>query len=798
MVIASLSDLVGRHIAHMEVLDGTWKAHTDNVAARCLGAPISAAVGLSVAKAGVFLDGHALFNVKWDELTHSITFGHNEYDNPIGRIYFDNFGMSFLGIISASPGSKAYAVRGTTSGRYKTQRRLKGGSGTWEDSVDLVLGTTFVDTLKFFAELGGEDVTDRVTTTAVSGLSTTYDMATVDGMSFDPTSFTITTDPSITGEGHVYSKFNGVFRNEKERKEWEWKGHSDDFRGRSQMHDAHQAILRQAASAIGVPKPLASKTLSIAELHNLSSMIKNSEDPDVELYTDRAQKRGGQYFQDLLNASLEENWAGDILGAPPVLNPELKALRERNSAWLQKEAVPNMGYTLKNCVSDPEYEEHINKIDTTKIEENYKMFYESSEYLDCSFASYVEAYQREVVEITPYLKDVEGCWGEKYATFLQDEAYLNIWRIRIGSESYDGAKKEVYESYVKVLLLCPEHSEVPDKILGVLVAEVLDVQIKKSHWNNSNNSFVAASTKNMVESNIDFPDFTEIIEEYMIIATEMYQGLGGYERMSEVFEKIIINANYTEERLGLWNPKGLTEAAKAVGKELPSSESGFLRTVDKWGTKSGETLKVLAFGSIGGFFLTHVIDDGTTNLMSAINLPLLGAVQLLYGESDKSFLIAKRLGAWMTTNVKVENGQLEKITSDFSAFYGDDGVIQSSEVYQTLRGSADRFSKVFASAFHTFGMVVSGNSLRTEVQQRKVVPLPYILKCIKLFHKAFKVGMPGVTRTLGWIGPLSKALLVVDLVQMFISWILRLLKPRPDPIRTFIDGPLKRDGYTLE
>eukprot|EP00737_Agarophyton_chilense_P003937 gb/GEZJ01004756.1/.p1 GENE.gb/GEZJ01004756.1/~~gb/GEZJ01004756.1/.p1 ORF type:complete len:797 (-),score=94.15 gb/GEZJ01004756.1/:329-2719(-) len=795
MVIASLSDLVGRHIAHMEVLDGTWKAHTDNVAAHCLGAPISAAVGLSVAKAGVFLDGHALFNVKWDELTPSITFGHNEYDSHIGRIYFDNFGMSFLGIISASPGSKAYAVRGTTSERYKTQRRLKGGSGTWEDSVDLVLGTTFVDTLKFFAELGGEDVTDRVTTTAVSGLSITYDMATVDGMYFDPTSFTITTDPIITEEGRVYSKFDGVFRDEKERKEWEWKGLSDDFPGRSQIHAAHQAILRRTASSIAVPKPLASKTLSVLQLHNLTSLIRNNDDPDVEPFTDRAQRRGGQYIQDLLNASLEGNWAGNILGAVPTLNQNLRAVRDRHSAWLQKEAVPNMGYTLLNCVSDPEYKEHIEKIDVDKIDENYQSYSESLEFFDCSHHTYVEGYQREVVEIRPYIEDEAGNWGTKYATFLQDETFLNMWRIRIATNMYDNPKKDVYESYVKLLLLFPDDSKIPGKVLGVLVSELLGVQITKGIWNGVGTSFLAASTKAMVESSLDFPDFKEKIEEYKTVATEMYQGLGSYERMGEVFEQILIKANYTKVQLRAWGPRELTGAARAVGEELPSSESGFLRTVEKWGTTSGETLKTMAFGGLGGYLLTHVLDDGSISLISATKLPLIGAVRLLYADSDKSFLIAKRLGDWMETNLKIENDKLEKCGSNFSAFYDQNGVVESSVVNNVLGSDTDRFSDMYASSFHVFGSMVSGNALHEAMEQGGSF-IEKIKETIRFFTDNFAHAKLSVQRSMAWNGPLTAICGVLGLISVFISWLIGLFSPRPDPIKTFIDGPLTRDGYT--
>lgn len=796
----TLASLFGCHFG-IEVLEGKgkWLPHEGEVAARCFGKPATAARGLTIAKDCAYVDGQMLQNVKWHSSSHGITFGGGGYDGPMGQLAIDRHHTSFVGTMSASTTSEIKAVRGyNTAVHYKTWR--KAVDGTCEDWDDLLIATEFVDgVLERVFKLGTTDVSDRTSVTAVEEWETTYEMVEGVGMEPEHDSFMIATTLDFSD---FTSHFTGWYQDDTSpegTEKWDWEGTSYTPENQKATRDAHIALLQKKAPP-AVPKKK-SATLTVQDLNSIASLDPNGKLESGEIvFKDRAQEKAGEHIQNMLLYSLQGGnssgeWIDQLFRGRPSLKESLVNIQKRHKEWFEKEAIPNMGQILHDNVSDLEYKEILEKIAEDVIEKNYEAFGESEDYARASQEVYLVAYREVVDEIRPYLDDPDTDWGEAYFNFLTSENFLNNWAIQVASDQYDNVKQTMYEQNVKLTLLCEEDSDVPREVLSIMMSTILGVNISNVIWNDEMRPFVEKSVRELLEGTIDFPtEVGESIDDYKQIAQETLESLTSMDQLVQFFAEIVTRSHHGEA-LKKWSPAWMSEAAEDIAKDKPT---GTLKTVKKWGSKFGECMKTIGFGALGGFLLYNVFAGESDNIIQDISLTIIGGVFLL---ESASRLIPKKLGKWVSKKITALDDSLQASLKKFTKWFGKEGVDPDSTIAKILgKNKSAFFAKRLGPALAVFGIALAAMALKFAIGAGDIANT--VFESINLIIEIAGLVFIGLELAgFAWAGPaglfIAIAGLVVTLFQVIWN-IFRPPTPPPDPIKEYVNGPLKVAGFTRE
>lgn len=799
-----------------KVLDGEWVDHENPFGDVCKAKTVEHARGLTVTRTGAFYDGVPLHNVQYCAATHSMRFGAPEVEGPIGTLYLNAPMTQYVGMWASSPSAAPQTVRGVnTSQLYSTE--LTDANAKTSKGPDLMIGTKWVqepfgDILKQVVMLGDRDVSSRCAVSIVEDMWTySYSMRAENNpiSGSDPSTFSIKVVPH-PGEQPV-STFSGTYTDNKSVT-YNWKGTSITQTSNSLEDAAHLSLLNTSvenlssngestrafeAPASAIASESSTDSLSLSDLLNVSTMTPDGKTADGEnKYLDRAQDRTAEYFQNLLLASLDESWRSSLYGDAPYLTPGCKVLQEKHATWLKAEAVPNMGLILHDNVTDSTHSSIVAKINRDKIAEHYSSLSSSTDYEELSQALYIEGYGDAVPGITPYLKDKEGNWGEKFHDYITSDAFLNVWAVQVASNEFKNVKEVMYELWVKLTVLCPKGSTKPNEALSVMYSTILNSQYTNAKWIEDMKPQLAQAIENLLHGTIDFKD--EILQknaqEQRKIAQSMVSGLDNEAELLDILNDLFTLISLEREKAVSAVQEDEVVAVIENGGRFGALRSAF----STWGTKAFACLKVIGFGAIAGYFLYQVIGDKGADAPADIGLTVIATGFIIKGM--ESFL-ATSLGRWLTTTISgaAGDGILRGMLTKFTNWFSKEGVVSESWVVRVLgKSSGEFFGRRFGPALAVFAIALCAISLSKAIKTGDTTDI--IFESLNLVVAVCGVVFIGLELiNFAWAGPVG---LFIAAIGIFIA-VFQLVwnqthppSPPPDPVENFVNGPLQDAGYT--
>lgn len=746
-----------------------------------------------------FLDNRKLHNVFAHPPTNSVNFSfRKDGDHRSGTLFMTEDGGAFVGTITS--GQETFTVRGhNTSALFETSRKPQGSAPTSAPWKTLEIGTDWSDDpagqrLKAFYRLGGDDITARTAVTSVDSWKTTIEMVRDSNPLGASDSFEIVVD--FQG-----NRFSGTYTDE-DGTPWNWTGEVQPASAQSRAAHASAFVHLDEPTdgqalhpRIMTPRLRLAETgpsLSVGDLLTVSSIYAATDTEGKSVTLDTAQVQTGKYFQSLLINSLPAPWLGDFFGSPDSVPPAVDALRIDDADWYAKKSVMNLGQMIHGAFrTDPTNKDIVAKIDLDKIADGWTALGKDATYLDQSSKLYVEGYRTGVPGIAPYLDDSKRWANELFDTLMSDD-FLNMWAVQVASVQFKNVREQMYQWSVQLQVLDPEDADKPKRMLETMYGVVLKAQFNNATWIGEMKPFLAEIIDNVLKGDPDAlrsdqmlsSNFAEIKADLQSIVT----AYGDSVKFADDFAEAMSLMARTMPNMRIVN---IAQGAWANFAAQYPKLSAFASTGSK-------IMGALAFGAGAGFIIYSLAtgDKRTTpkSLVTDINLGVL-VTALLVKSIEKLFSTA--IGNWFRSPAAAGESRFVTALRGFGGWFTEAGVTEGTWVAKVFgKNSADFFAYRLGPALALFAIVMSAWDLADDIKSGNFTA--EIFDAINVALSVAGLVFLGLEMaSFAWAGPvglvIAAAGLIVALVQLI--WEIKHPHPQPNPVKDFVNGPLKAAGF---
>ncbi|EKF9638137.1 hypothetical protein O1C50_002362 [Vibrio cholerae] len=777
---------------------------------------------------GGFVGGNIIKNLEYHRPTASLN-GHFIKD---GKRYTANIFIAvnqngFIGTLSEING-ESLVVRGAKSysETFKTVRcLLKHEESEFSPWLDLSISSSWVfevegeqPQLIIRYMLGEFDISNRVRVTHVDHKTgvTTLEMVQailLSQMTFDP----------IIDQAHfkIDLQFGGEEFNGKlniDDKEYKWNGLLKDEskeNKRKFLMDNIPSFISDSGANISASSmeqrsetKMSGETLSVQDLDNVNSITVTINDEGDEVTYDAAQSRAGEFFNKGLINGLEEKWLKKLFGKPYNLPEKAEEVFQKNKPFFADNSVLGTGQLLYGNLKDnADYEKVMKKVDPEALEARWETLGQSQdsapEYQKVTNQMYIQGYRYAVPGIQAYLKDDPYEWGDKYYKYLVSESTLLTWQIQIASAQFTNTTQRMYEWFTKMSILSPEDSSHPEDMLSTVFSALLGVQYTKVLWDEKLSPIMEQVIENAINGSYEeFDDFQkEEYEKNKKVIQEMIEIYGGD------FSHFARQITYTLTNRGL---KTLEKSVfQWMGDELfidtmgsPLSAAKFKQWEELTKTKRGfGILKGIgwAFGAGAVIYGIFNLSKKPQDFNVVVTELSLGAVGINFMVRGIQNLMDLGIGSWMRRVALQGDSGLASFAGDLAQWFSKDSRIvaqsRAGKFFTKILGknSGEFFLKRMGPAFAIFGVVLTSSALVRSIQNGDIPNI--IFDSLNVFFALAEMTLLFLQiGGVAWAGPVGLAVAAIGIVIIIVQTIFNWLRPKPNPVKDFVEGPMKEDN----
>ncbi|SHG54779.1 hypothetical protein SAMN05443575_2223 [Jatrophihabitans endophyticus] len=730
---------------------------------------------------------------------------HGKVGDPAfrARLNMTADGTAFVGTMaSGTAAPRAFRGAGLTV-TYRTRRRPQDDpNAPFESWDDLSIHTEWVEgELKVTYLLGDQDISDRTRVTKVDRAKgeTWLEMAQEVTPPFDSDHFAILL---VSGS----RSFGGTYTSDDETT-YDWTGEIADH-----VADEHATAFRSALAAapadatVGAPDA----TLSLQDLDNISSIQIVTAPDGKQMTVDYAQTTCGKYFNKGLANCLDDQWVNGIYGHRYDLPAGAQQVVDASKTFFTDNAVLGTGQMLyDNLATWPQYSDLLKRVDGSTMETAWKQLGKDPKtapaYETATNAMYIQGYRDGVPQMQGYLEDDPEGWASRYFDWLSDDANLLTWQLQVASGQFDNVKTRIYEWYVKLQVLAPDH-DYGERFTSIAYAALLGVAFSRSTWSDDLKPYLEAMIENAVKGQVDPSIMTEIQQQAAKENQELLQSLvTTADQITLLVDAIAAGLTSYAAKKRLQQLANDPGAQAAIAQHLDGAQFTAWSDLSTRG-KLGGVLSTAFYGASAAFLIYNIVEDSKSpqtpkQVVSEVNLGVLALAILVKGvEKLMSIGVGRALQRFARAG---EGGAFRTFAEQFATWFQEGGkVVPEGPFGKAMvsifgENSAEFLARRIGPAMAVVGLVLAAFTLADAIKSGDVRNI--IFESLNTFVALASVVLIGLElMSFAWAGPAGLVVAAIGIVITLVQLIWNLVDPPappPDPITEFVTGPMVTKGY---
>lgn len=755
----------------------------------------------------MFCNDIKLYHVNYNALDHTIrySFGKGELHKS-GILYFTQMSNAFIGSLSNVDGTVTQ-IRGNTC-MMSFQTVLTAEDGSKQEGPVLEMGTRWQgEILEQIYKLEGEDISNCTTVTNVDHQTweTTIEKTKATGLIEDKRTFQIVVD--YTG-----TSFTGIYFDGEKEQKWNGTATLESQNCLQPGYDYYQSIDQKGLDKVYHYNRLSSKLreedelvsgTSLQDLLNISP-IEEIQDGGKTIVVDVAQEQAGSYFQDILINSLDDTYLSEFFTSKREIPNDVQKVKDAHKDFYRKKSIMNLGQLLHHSFNNSSYDRQkqaVRKINIDKIKQTWENSGKEKEFAEQSSELYLCGYRNRVFSIQPYLeKGAE--WHDKLYNYIISPGYINIWRLQIASQSFSNVKSRIYEYYTKLCILdnTGEKKQKNQHVVSTLFSTVLNISAQQMQWNDEYKEqfkkLLIDAIVNLKEGNIEKIEEELAKENVKELQETLSKVINLYDDITTLAEAFISAIATKAAEIPESKEVRIIDLVedvidKNVLEELTKASFGkvVLNSIKK-------CFKVLMYTACLGVVIYLFVDGGKIlTPIEDISLSIVSVSLLVKGM--ESFL-ETRLGTWFIEKIGGVSENMAEFCGKFTQWFSKEGVPIENMATKIFGRNATEFMKTrLGPAMAVCAIIVSSFLLDKAIKTGDTFNI--VFESINIAFSALDVLFIGLSlASFGWAGPVGIAVAVIGVVVALFQMVWNLFhEPTPpaDPVESFVNGPLKKEGF---